>query len=76
MSDINITDGFYHYSMTFTDVSFELDVELYLTAIDVSDAIEEAFEGDFLETSELETVKYIEITNYSDTICDGLLENE
>jgi len=64
MSDINIEDGCYHYTVGFNDVNFEIDIELYLGAPNIAEAINEAFGGDFVDISELGSVTYIEITNY------------
>jgi hypothetical protein len=72
MKDINISTGYYHYCVEFNDVAFKIDAELYLNADNIPEAIEEAFEGDFLDVSELETVTFIDITNYSEDVFSGM----
>jgi len=64
MSNIDINDGYYHYTVEFTDVDFIIDAELYLNAPNISDAIAEIFDDEFITPTELESVKRIEIVNY------------
>lgn len=72
MTDINIKEGYYHYTVGFNDVGFAIDVELYLSAGEITAAIDEAFEGDFVDISELSTVTSIDIVNYSEEMWKGI----
>ncbi len=71
MTNINIKNGYYHYTVKFNDVEFIIDADLYLSAGDILEAIKEVFEDNFIDVSEINTITHIDIVNYSKEMYSG-----